>query len=132
MDKKVVFHFLYYWFPVLFYCLAIFVQSSFSTLKQIPDLPQGDKVLHFVGYAILGVLFLRGFKNSKLKNRGRLIMVASIVLTAIYGATDELHQYYVPNRSAEIGDIFFDFCGGLFGVYIYQLFLEKYPRIGSI
>lgn len=59
-------------------------------------------------------------------------MVASILLTGIYGASDELHQYFVPYRFADIGDILADFLGGLFGVYIYQLLLDKYPRLGRI
>jgi VanZ family protein len=91
-----------------------------------------DKLLHFAGYALLGGLFLRGFRNSKFKNHDALISVASILLTGIYGATDELHQYFVPYRSAEVSDVLCDFLGGFFGVCAYNLFLKKYPEIGCI
>lgn len=132
MTKTPTRHFFYYWFPVLFYCLIIFAQSSYPAPKKTPDLPCMDKLLHFAGYALLGILFLRGFRSSTLKNNNGLIMVASILLTGIYGASDELHQYFVPYRFADIGDILADFLGGLFGVYIYQLLLNKYPRLGRI
>lgn len=132
MTKKGTYHFFYYWFPVLFYCLLIFIQSSLPTPKKTPDVPYIDKLLHFAGYALLGGLFLRGFRNSKFKNHDALISVASILLTGVYGATDELHQYFVPYRSAEISDVFYDFLGGFFGVCAYNLFLKKYPEIGHI
>jgi len=91
-----------------------------------------DKVLHFAGYAFLGALFLRGLRHSKFKDHDRLIRVGSILLTGIYGATDEWHQHYVPYRSADLWDIFFDFAGGLSGVYLYQRLLAKYPKIRQI
>jgi VanZ family protein len=56
----------------------------------------------------------------------------SILLTGLYGASDELHQYFVPFRSADVWDILFDLLGGIFGVYLYQLLLERYPKIRRI
>ena len=132
MVNKGAKHFLHYWFPLLLYCLIIFFQSSYPTLERTPDLPFIDKVLHVAGYALLGALFLRGFRHSRFKDHHGLIWVGSILLTGIYGATDEWHQHYVPYRSADGWDIFFDFAGGLFGVYVYQRLLEKYPKIRRI
>jgi len=130
--KKEAYHFFRNWLPVFLYCLVIFIQSSHPTPKQVPHLPHTDKLLHLVAYALLGMLFLRGFGNSKFKTNYWFIRVASILLTGIYGATDEWHQYYVPYRSASIWDIIFDFLGGLFGVYIYEVLLERFPKIGRI
>ena len=130
--KKRTHYFFYYWLPVLLYCLLIFIQSSYSTAEEIPKLPHIDKLLHFTGYAILGVLFLRGFMNSKLKGKNKFIIMASILLTGFFGISDEFHQSYVPNRDAEIWDVFFDLLGGIFGVYIYIILLNKFPRISDI
>ena len=132
MVRKGSYHFLYYWFPVLFYCLIIFIQSSYPTLKEIPRIAYADKLLHFASYALLGVLFLRGFRSSKFGNENKLIMAASILLTGLYGASDELHQYYIPYRIGNIWDALFDLLGGIFGVYVYQALLEIYPKIGRI
>jgi VanZ family protein len=132
MVEKRIHRFLRYWFPVLFYCLIIFVQSSYPTVHKTYDLPYIDKLLHLAGYAMLGVLFFRGFKNSRFKNDFASIRTVSILLTGIYGATDELHQYYVPYRTADIWDVISDLSGGFIGVYIYQALLKKYPEIRRI
>lgn len=132
MTRKGTHHFFYNWFPALVYCLIIFVQSSFPTPKQIAAFPHMDKLLHIGCYSVLGVLFLRGFRNSKYKNHEQIIRVASILLAGIYGATDELHQHFVAQRSANGWDILFDFLGGLFGVYVYLFLLKRYPKIGRI
>jgi len=120
------------WFPVLLYCLIIFFQSSYPSLARTPDLPYMDKLLHLAGYALLGMLFLRGFRHSRFNDHAGFIKLASIVLTGMYGATDEWHQHFVPYRSAELWDVFFDFAGAFLGVYLYQLFLEKYSIIRRI
>jgi len=132
MAKSTTFHFLYYWLPVVVFCALLFAQSSFSTPKVMPAYPHMDKLLHLVAYSILGALFLRGFSNSKYKNHGWLIRIASIFLTGIYGATDELHQYYVPFRSADTWDVTCDFLGGFIGVCLYQVMVQKYPKLRPI
>ena len=123
---------LYYWLPVFLYCLAIFIQSSYPTPEQTGKLPHIDKILHLVGYAVLGILFLRGFRNSKFNSHSSFIKVASVVLAGLYGALDELHQHFVAHRSADIWDVFFDFTGALFGICVYMLFLARYPKMGRI
>ena len=57
-----------YWFPILLYCLLIFIQSSHPTPDITPHWPFFDKVLHFTAYALLGALFLRAFKTTRIKH----------------------------------------------------------------
>ena len=85
-----------------------------------------------MGYALLGLLFIRGFRNSRFGGNHKLIITVSIILTGLYGAGDELHQNYVPYRTADLLDILFDLIGGAFGVCIYQIITRKYPGISSI
>jgi VanZ family protein len=132
MTKKGIHHFFRYWSPVILYCLLIFIQSSFPSPRQLPTVHHMDKLLHMSCYALLGVLFFRAFRNSRCRDRERLIQVASVLLTAIYGATDELHQYFVSQRSAQGWDLFFDFLGGLAGVNAYAFLAKKYPSIGRL
>jgi VanZ family protein len=49
----------------------------------------------------------------------------SAVLTIIYGITDEIHQYYVPNRSAEVQDWLADVIGILLMMLIIKYYLKK-------
>ena len=129
MPQQQRYYFFYYWFPVIFYCLLLFIQSSFPTPEKLPDLFGQDKVLHFGAYAILGVLFLRAFKNSKFKDRDKFIITMSILLTGLYGISDEVHQYFVPSRMADIWDALFNLLGGVFGVYAYHRLLGKHAEI---
>jgi len=84
-----------------------------------------DKVLHFVGYALLGALFLRAFKTSRIKNNLKFMLILSILLSSLYGISDEIHQYFVPYRSADLMDVLADTLGGIMGVYIYQALAGK-------
>lgn len=118
-------NFLIYWFPIILYCLLIFIQSSYPSFKNAPELPYIDKVLHFVAYALLGALFLRAFKTSRIKNNLKLMLILSFVLSSLYGISDEIHQYFVPYRDADFMDVLADMLGGIMGVYIYQAMARK-------
>jgi VanZ family protein len=39
----------------------------------------------------------------------------AIAITATYAATDEIHQMFVPGRSAEVADLIFDTLGACVG-----------------
>ncbi len=112
---------LFYWFPIIIYCLIIFIQSSCPSPETVPDLPYMDKLLHFSVYAVLGALFLRAFKTTRLKNNIKLVITLSILASSFYGISDELHQYFVTCRNADIMDVLADILGSLCGVYLYWL-----------
>ena len=117
--------FFIYWFPIILYCLLIFIQSSYPSIKNALELPYLDKMLHFVAYAFLGILFLRAFKTSRIKNNVKLMLILSILLSFLYGISDEIHQYFVPYRNADLMDVLADMFGAIMGVYIYQSLVGK-------
>ncbi len=112
--------FIYYWLPILIYCFLIFIQSSYPSPESIPALPYIDKILHFVAYAILGVLFFRAYRTQRFKENINWMIVLSILSSSLYGLIDEVHQYFVPYRDAEIIDFFADVAGSICGVYIFN------------
>ncbi len=112
---------LYYWFPVFIYCLLIFLQSSYPSPKTVPDVPHMDKFLHFVVYGILGILFFRAYSTLRIKNNVNLLIIISILSSGLYGISDELHQYFVPYREAELMDVLADLLGSIGGVAVYFL-----------
>ena len=114
-----------YWFPLITYCILIFLQSSFPSIESVPELPYSDKFLHFFAYAVLGALFFRAYKTLRVRNRLNLLIMLSILSSSLYGASDELHQHFVPYRSAEWMDIFADVLGSVFGVFICEFIMEK-------
>ena len=96
------------WVPVAAYMAFIFALSSIS---RPPATPQGfDKLLHSALYAGLGALFARaragGWRVSSLR-----YVAASVVFGAVYGASDELHQYFNPPRNVEALDVVADAIG---------------------
>jgi VanZ family protein len=101
------------WGLVVVYMAAIFTVSS---LHQ-PQLPEGisDKPAHALGYVGLAIVVVRALSGG-LSNRVRLrnVLVA-IAITALYGVTDEVHQLFVPGRSAELLDLAADVEGALIG-----------------
>ena len=69
------------------------------------DLPGADLLAHAVLYAGLA-LWLRG---------AGLGPVAAIVAATVYGATDEIHQAFVPARTPSLADLAADGVGALVG-----------------
>lgn len=114
-----------YWFPLITYCILIFLQSSFPSIESVPELPYSDKLLHFFAYAVLGALFLRAYKTLRIRNKLKILIILSILSSSIYGISDEVHQHFVPYRSFEYFDILADVLGSVFGVFIYELIMEK-------
>lgn len=61
-----------------------------------------DKVKHFALYAVFAGLVWRAMAGN---GRHPLRAAAGTgVLVALYGASDELHQHFVPGRSADVMD----------------------------
>ncbi len=114
-----------YWFPLIIYCILIFLQSSFPSIESVPELPYSDKALHFFAYAVLGALFLRAYKTLQIRNKFKLLLILSVLSSSLYGISDEIHQHFVPYRSFEYFDILADVLGSIFGVFIYQFIIEK-------
>jgi VanZ family protein len=101
--------------PVLLWAAAIFVSSSIPGVR-LPEtrLLRLDTLLHFLVYFCLAWLInrsLRGQRRFPLLARRHL--PATILLTVVYGMTDEVHQLFVPGRSAAWSDLAADAAGGV-------------------
>ena len=120
--------FFIYWFPILLYCLLIFIQSSYPSPKIETNVPQFDKMLHFLGYALLGALFLRAFLTSSMNHRLILIFLLSVLFSGLYGISDEIHQSFVPFRDASVMDALADIIGSAFGAAVFMLWFKSYLK----
>ena len=107
-----------YWFPVWFFCIIIFIQSQFPASKHVPDFEFSDKLLHAGAYAVLSILFFRALRAAKKRRKTAVILLLSIIFTTLYGVSDELHQHFVPSRTADVMDIAADFIGSIAGALI--------------
>lgn len=68
------------------------------------------KAAHMSEYAVLGMLGLWTFRSWRLPQK-RAVWFA-LLCSALYAATDEFHQLFVPGRSGQITDVLFDTVGG--------------------
>jgi VanZ family protein len=94
---------------------AIFYISS---LHQAP-LPPGvsDKPAHAFGYLGFGVVIARAL-GGRLPPRITLRQaLLGLALASLYGVTDEVHQHFVPGRSADIADWYSDSIGSAIGLF---------------
>ncbi len=104
-----------FWLPVIVYCAAIFIQSSFPTSQRLPSWPHLDKVLHVAAYTILGALFFRALSTGWFSDSLNTAAMLGILFSGLYGLSDEIHQFFIPGRSAEAADVLADFTGGILG-----------------
>ena len=102
------------WFMVAAYAALIFILSSLSNPSpvHIPDIFMADKLIHFIEYAILGFLLFSALYEGMALKRAAFF---AVVLAALYGATDEFHQYFVADRDSDLFDLLADSVGGAAG-----------------
>ena len=118
--------YLRYWLPLFMYCLFIFFLSSYPNPLPMPHLFLGDKLLHIAEYSILGFLMARSIFSLNLRYSKRPLFIIAIILSTLYGLSDEVHQSFTPGRTTSLGDLIADGLGSLIGAVLYLKMLLKY------
>lgn len=121
-------HFLRFFLPVILWALVIFAFSSYQT-GTASEINWQDfavkKMAHMTEYAVLTVLLYRGLFNSGVSKMNALIY--SVVVAALYGASDEFHQSFTPGREPHLRDVVFDTIGAGLAAFILWKLLPKAP-----
>ncbi len=111
--------------PLIIYWLILFILTSLPSTSAI-TIGVSDKIEHFGAYGLLsGILYLNLFFQKKFKVLKKYPAIFTILIASFYGLLDELHQLFVPGRSAQILDWFADFSGAVVGVLITRYLLKK-------
>ena len=103
----------------------IFCASSRSNVVATGVTRIDDKFAHFAVYGLLGTLACR------IAPRGKFAALGAWLLVALYAASDEWHQSFVPGRFADLGDWIADTLGAAvaIGLYVrwgwYRQWLER-------
>jgi VanZ family protein len=71
------------------------------------------KLAHFTEYLILGILIIRALRDARGWRLEHALM--AIALATVYAVSDELHQRFVPGRTAAVGDVGVDAVGAIVG-----------------
>ena len=140
-------NFAWYWLPVILWMFLIFGFSSDSASFQhssrilepvlrflFPWMSEearfhivflARKCAHLTEYAALALLVWRARRKPRFRDLGpwnwREAVVA-LAVTAIYAATDEYHQTFVPGREGCVRDVIIDTCGAAAGLFLLWLF----------
>jgi VanZ family protein len=100
------------WVPVAIYMGAIFYVSSLTN----PPVPANtDKPLHWLAYLGLAVLVVRALAGGLPRRIRGGVAATALAITIGYGATDEVHQMFVPGRTGDVYDLMADAAGALAG-----------------
>jgi len=96
----------------LAYAVLILIVSSIPNLKT-PQLgfENQDKLYHFIEYSIFSVLLFFALLNSNKNFLRKNVLLISLLIGASFGIIDELHQKFIPGRTADILDFTADFVG---------------------
>ena len=118
------------WLPLILYCLLIYIQSAHPSPEELPSFKFMDKMLHFVAYGVMGILFYRAYLTLRIRNQQQLLVFLSIVSASLYGVSDEIHQYFVPDRHAAFSDVIADILGAVCGVFLYHVWMGRKQATG--
>jgi VanZ family protein len=115
--------------PLIVYCVFIFIQSHLPAPFEMPEVSHLDKLLHFGAYGVMAILFYRTYLAGWPQAMKRTLIWASVISTALYGLSDEIHQYFVPDRCADPLDWMADAVGAALGAVIYQRLFDASRKI---
>jgi VanZ family protein len=145
--------FLKYWLPALIWMALIFSASSdansFAHSSRIigpllhwlfPQMPDDTmyfivlvvrKCAHLTEYAVFALLLWRALRKP-MKNDPRPWIWRearlALLIVALYAASDEFHQSFVPTRTALVSDVFVDTAGGAAGLLALWAFGRRQKR----
>ena len=115
--------------PLIIYWLILFILTSLPG-KEAITIGVNDKIEHFGAYGLLSaILYLNLLFQEKFKLFSKYPATFTLIVASLYGMVDELHQLFVPGRSADVRDWLADFIGAVLGVIIIRIILQKIKQI---
>ena len=143
--------FLKYWLPVLTWLGVIFIGStdlmsaehtsriigpilrwfnpdiSAETVMQVQFFVR--KAGHITEYAILSMLLWRALRGgTRWQVKMSILFFLTWIACAIFAASDEFHQSFVPSRTSSPIDVMIDVTGALIGLAICLAFASRRPQ----
>lgn len=85
------------------------------------------KVAHFSIYTVVGLLLMGLMSTYKIKEIDRISV--SLIIGVIYASADEIHQAFIPARTAQITDVLIDSMGVLLGILCILLITKLFQKV---
>ena len=76
---------------------------------------------HLTEYAVLGFFVYGTFYSYGMKRKKCFLLAFSVAI--LYACSDEIHQYFIPERACRVFDVFVDSCGAVLGILIFAALL---------
>lgn len=99
-------------------------QISFATLNAIQF---GIRKLgHLTEYAVLAMLLWRALRSgTRWQMKISILFLVAALACAIFAASDEFHQSFVPSRTPSPRDVMIDICGAFLGLAVCWMFARR-------
>ena len=109
--------------------LWIIVIFGLSSIPALPGdymkMPPGfDKLVHFVEYSVLAILFHQVLVMNSRWNQNLIALVVVIICIAIAGL-DEIYQSIIPGRQSSVTDLYADIAGIITGTFVSLLLFRR-------
>jgi VanZ family protein len=105
-------------------------QISLAALDQIQFAIR--KLGHLTEYAILAMLLWRALRGGiRWQIKMSILFLVAVLASAIFAASDEFHQSFVPSRTGSPNDVMIDICGALAGLAICWMFARRRTAIAA-
>jgi VanZ family protein len=92
-------------------------QISWATLNAVQTIIR--KLGHLTEYAILAALLWRALRSGTAwKSKTSILFAIVWIACAVFAASDEFHQSFVPSRTSSFHDVMIDIYGALIGLSI--------------
>jgi len=119
-----------YWLPVILWAAIIFTFSANPTTST-SEIHWQDflikKTLHILFFGTLATLLYRALRVSGVgKFRAGY---TTIIITFLYGVTDEIHQSFTPGRMPRVYDVAFDTIGAILAVFVIWKYLPRHQKL---
>ena len=108
-------------FPFFVAATIVWLSSRSSYPFDVSLPPPFDKLAHMAAFGVLAgfteIALRRTHPDMPVVRRLSVILIG----VAIFGASDEIHQYFVPGRSCDLYDWMADVVGGALGLGLASL-----------
>ena len=118
----------------LIWAIFLFALTSWPSPPQVPIVsttPHFDKLIHFTLYGVQAFLIYRAVRWPGKPGASLARVLAVVGLMAVWGIVDETHQYWIPGRSMEAGDVAADVVGAAAGALAASITSRRLRRASS-
>jgi len=123
---------LFIYLPLAVHWITIFILTSIPG-DSLPEFALDDKLKHFIAYFVLSFFLTIALRvQERYKNLRNHYIKFAVFITIIYSTFDEIHQAFIPGRSAEVLDWIANLLGLILGIYAAFRLIRKSEALNLV